>query len=244
MRQTLKVIRKLSKMYAHHPAVSEIELINEPFPKAGIQVGPLKDFYYKGLEIVREINPETTVVISDAFLDPTAWNDFMFPGSGAENIILDTHHYQVFDASLLALPVEKHVEVVCNFGKEQIARSNKRTITAEWTGALTDCAKYLNGKGLGARYDGTHGSESSAHLARQGGCAGKSTGSADTLSAEYKNEMRRYIEAQLDAFEMGHGWVWWTWKTEGAPEWDMRELVNAGVFPVPVDQRKYPGQCN
>ena len=231
-------------MYSHHPALAAIELVNEPFPKAGIQIEPLKDFYHKGREIIHQSNPNTDVVISDAFKGPMEWNNFMAPDSGVKNVILDTHHYHVFDAHLLAVSIEKHVEIVCKYGREQIAQSNKPTITAEWTGALTDCAKYLNSRGSGARYDGTHSSESVPELAKPGGCVGKTTGSAATLSDDYKKDMRRYIEAQLDAYEMGHGWVWWTWKTEGAPEWDMRELVTAGVFPVPWNQRKYPGQCN
>ena len=51
------------------------------------------------------------------------------------------------------------------------------------------------------------------------------------------------VEAQLDAYEQGAGWFFWTWKAEGAPQWEMRDLIKNGVFPQPLDQRKHPNQC-
>lgn len=54
------------------------------------------------------------------------------------------------------------------------------------------------------------------------------------------------IEAQLDAYEHGAGWFFWTWKTQhGAPEWDMRDLLANGVFPPPNNpgERQFPNQC-
>ena len=41
----------------------------------------------------------------------------------------------------------------------------------------------------------------------------------------------------MDAFEKAAGWIFWTWKTEGAPEWDMQALLQNGVFPSPVTNR-------
>lgn len=29
--------------------------------------------------------------------------------------------------------------------------------------------------------------------------------------------------------------IFWTWKTEGAPEWDMQDLMANGLFPKPVN---------
>lgn len=117
---------------------------------------------------------------------------------------------------------------------------NKKWVVAgEWAGASTDCAKWLNGLGVGARYDGTYPGSSSI-----GSCEGFSSGTVDALSAEQKENIGRFIEAQLDAYETAAGWVFWTWKTQGAPEWDMQALLAAGIFPQPLTARKYPGQCN
>ena len=57
--------------------------------------------------------------------------------------------------------------------------------------------------------------------------------------------MRRYIETQLDAFEAHTlGWVFWNFKTEGsAGEWDFFQLVEEGVFPQPVWERRFGEAC-
>jgi glucan 1,3-beta-glucosidase len=48
----------------------------------------------------------------------------------------------------------------------------------------------------------------------------------------------------LDAFETRTGWIYWTWTTEGAPEWDMKKQLASGFFPSPVTARQHPGQCD
>lgn len=80
------------------------------------------------------------------------------------------------------------------------------------TGALSDCAKYLNGRGVGARYDGTYNynGQSSYYI---GSCDGKYTGSVSGLDSTYRDNISKFIEAQLDAYEKAAGWIFWTWKT-------------------------------
>jgi glucan 1,3-beta-glucosidase len=91
---------------------------------------------------------------------------------------------------------------------------------------MTDCAKYLNGYGRGARFDGTLAGSSYI-----GSCAGKSD--INTWSQQMKDDTRRYIEAQIAAYETKtQGWFWWNFKTEGAAEWDAFRLIDAGVFPA------------
>lgn len=104
--------------------------------------------------------------------------------------------------------------------------------------ALTDCAKYLNGRYKGARYDGTFDGSSVI-----GSCAGLNSG-VDALSADQKANIRRYTEAQIDAYSAKSGWFYWTWKTEGAAEWDAQAQIKAGIFPQPFSDRQYPNQCS
>lgn len=54
--------------------------------------------------------------------------------------------------------------------------------------------------------------------------------------------MRNSIEAQLDAYEQGAGWFFWTWKSEGSPDWEMKDLLANGLFPQPLTSRqgKFP----
>lgn len=140
-----------------------------------------------------------------------------------------SHHYEVFNVDQLGMSPDEHIKSACDFGS-QMAASNKATISGEWTGGITDCAKWLNGKNKGARYDGTFQNANAI-----GSCAGKSSGSVANLSSDDKYNIGRFIEAQLEGYERAAGWVFWTWKTEGAPEWDMQDLLKNGLFPNPVN---------
>ncbi|KAJ5384730.1 Glycoside hydrolase superfamily [Penicillium concentricum] len=218
--------------------VTAIEALNEPSIPGGVSQDGLRQYYYDSWGRIRKSSQNTTLVIHDGFVPTESWNGFMSQSTGVWYVMMDTHHYEVFDSGLLAMDTQTHVKNVCNFAKDHVQTSDKWTVVGEWTGAMTDCAKYLNGKGIGARYDGTF--SGSSHI---GSCAGKSTGSVAAMPENDRTNLRRFIEGQLDAYEKGTGWLYWTWKTEGAPEWDMQQQMAAGVFPNPVTSRKYPGQC-
>jgi glucan 1,3-beta-glucosidase len=151
----------------------------------------------------------------------------------------------------------QHRQAVCN-NANSYRNADKWTFVGEWTGAMTDCAPYLNGYNVGARYDGSYPGSSS-----HGSCAGKSN--IATWDQTFKDDMRGYIEAQLGAFEeTTQGWVsgsffrvayglftdsgcaqiFWNFKTEEAHEWDMFKLLDNGVFPNPVTARKFGMICS
>jgi len=229
---TINVLNKIRDDHASHPAVAAIELLNEPLGP-NLDMNVVRQFYMDGWGNLRDTN--VAVTFHDAFQGVTAWNSW---GAGMWNLLLDTHHYEIFDNSMVAQDLNSHIRTACDFGN-QMASTGKWTIAGEFTGGITDCAKWLNGKDKGARYDGTLSGSS-----RIGDCAGKYTGSVAAMSNDDKNNVGRFIEAQLDAYEKATGWIFWTWKTEGAPEWDMQDLLANGIFPSPVTSRKYPGQCN
>jgi len=196
----------------------------------------VRQYWMDGWGTVRDYG-NIAVVIHDAFsAEPSDWNGFM--STGWNNVILDTHQYQVFNPSQLALSIDEHVQAACNIGRN-LQTVDKWTVVGEWTGARTDCAEWLNGVGIGVRYDGTF--EGSYYI---GSCDGRTTGSVGGFSDDQKQQTRKYIEAQLDAYEQSAGWIFWTWKTEqGAPEWDMSDLIGVGLFPQPITQRTYENQC-
>ncbi|KAJ5398872.1 hypothetical protein N7465_009361 [Penicillium sp. CMV-2018d] len=218
--------------------VTAIEALNEPSIPGGVSQDGLKQYYYDSWGLLRKANENTTLVLHDGFVPTESWNGFMSESTGVWYVMMDTHHYEVFDSGLLAMDTQTHVSNVCSFAQDHLVTSDKWAVVGEWTGAMTDCAKYLNGKGIGARYDGTF--SGSQHI---GSCEGKSTGSVEAMSEEDRSNTRRFIEGQLDAYEKGNGWLYWTWKTEGAPEWDMQQQIAGGVFPNPVTSREFPGQC-
>jgi len=103
---------------------------------------------------------------------------------------------------------------------------------------MTDCARYLNGRGVGSRYDGTYRGST-----RIGSCTGL-TGSASTFSSSYKTFLRQTWEAQVIAFERGgQGWLMWTWKAESADEWSYQAGLANGWIPRNPTSFKYPNIC-
>ncbi|KAJ9636362.1 hypothetical protein H2199_008037 [Coniosporium tulheliwenetii] len=228
---TIRVLNKIRDDFASHSAVAAIELLNEPMgPQLDMNV--VRQFYMDGWGNLKDSN--VAITFHEAFIGVSSWGNW---GAGMWNLLLDTHHYEVFDNGMLAMSPQDHVRTACEYGK-QMASTGKWTISGEWTGGMTDCAKWLNGLGKGARYDGTF--QGSSYV---GSCDRKYSGTVAGLSNEEKENIGRYIEAQLDAYERANGWIFWTWKTEGAPEWDMQDLLANGIFPQPLDSRKYPGQC-
>ncbi|KAF2720914.1 glycoside hydrolase family 5 protein [Polychaeton citri CBS 116435] len=232
--QTLKAIDKLRDDHASHPALASIELLNEPLGPA-LNMDTVRQFMMDGWGNLK--NSHVAVAFHDAFEGVTSWNDW---GSGMWALLLDTHHYEIFDSGALQMGIDDHVGTACGFG-EQMSSNNKWTISGEWTGAFTDCAKWLNGRGVGARYDGTYNwnGQGSSYI---GSCDGKFSGRVEDLSDTDKSNIGKFINAQMVAFEKADGWIFWTWKNEGAPEWHFRDLANAGIIPQPLSSMNY-GIC-
>ena len=152
-----------------------------------------------------------------------------------------------------------HIRSACGNGGP-LSDFNKNqlwTIVGEWTPAMTDCARYLNGRGVGARYDGSIRQGATRH----GSCVGK-TGKGSTFSQEYKDFLRKSWEAQVSAcynkdcgvkhysvlkvntFEKASGWIQWTWKAEQADEWSYSAGLQFGWIPNNITKRKYPHICD
>jgi glucan 1,3-beta-glucosidase len=217
--------------------ISSIELLNEP-ANWGLNMTALKQFYYDGVGTVRNTHHEFPVTIHDAYKDLSYWNGFMNYQSGVENIILDTHVYQIFTEDLIALKPCDHVQTACNM-TSRLNSTDKWTIVGEWTAAQTDCAKWLNGLGKGARYDGSLSGSNGYY----GDCQSKYQGTVDTMLDVDKTNLEYFVEAQMDAYEAHTGWIFWAWKTESAPEWHFQNLTRAGLVPQPLTSRKHLGQC-
>lgn len=240
--QTITALQNLAQHYSGDTdVVTAIELLNEPLG-GSLNLDELKTFYQSGYETVTGASGNYATCIHDAFQNiDTYWNGFMTPASsGDQNVILDTHQYQVFSPAQVAMSPSDHVSAACFLGP-QLAGTDKWTIVGEWTGAQTDCAQWLNGLGKGARYDGSLANSGSSYV---GSCAGKATGTVAALSSDDQDNLKHFIDAQLDAYEQHTGWIFWTWRTESAPEWHLQNLTAAGLFPNPPTSRAYPGQCD
>lgn len=211
-----------------------LEVLNEPLGPV-LNMDKLNEFWAKGYEILRESSLSQNYVIHDAFTQAHYFDDKYLNRNGFYNVVIDHHHYQVFSVGELERSIDEHIAVACEWGNQATSEYHWN-LCGEWSAALTDCAKWLNGVGRGARHDASF---SDTYI---GSCEGSQD--ITTWSDEKKNNYRRYVEAQLDAFEKRGGWIFWAWKTESTLEWDFQKLFYYQIFPVPLDSRKYPGQCS
>lgn len=239
---TKEIIKYLLEKYSREEyldTVIGIELINEPLGPV-LDMDKLKEYYQFGYDYLRnELASDQIVVIHDAFEAYHYWDSTLTVEDGSWGVVVDHHHYQCFSSDQLARSIDEHVSVACEWGTGVLTESHW-TVAGEWSAALTDCAKWINGVGYGARYDGsfTKDSESSYYI---GSC--ENNEDVSTWSEERKSNNRKYVEAQLDAFELRGGWIFWCYKTETTVEWDLQRLMYSGLFPQPVTDRQYPNQC-
>jgi glucan 1,3-beta-glucosidase len=238
------VLGEISKKYAgeaYQDVVIGIELVNEPLGPS-LDSDMLTEYYNNGYEIVRN-HGDAPVIIHDGFfqfdnhwdnvlntdIDPNVWD-----------VIVDHHHYQIFSVPELQRSIDDRVSFACNIGVQE-SNEYHYNLCGEWTAALTDCAKWLNGMGRGARYDATF-----QNATPIGSCSNLYLADYSYFQQEsVRSDYRRYVEAQMDAYTHSKmmGWVFWCWKTENLIEWDFKQLVSLNIVPQPLNSREYYNQC-
>ena len=219
--------------------MTAIAVLDEPFESKPSLTGTAPLHKQAAFQLVQQISSNFAVMVPDAFGSPADRKAFMSEASQRRSILLDTRHYQVFtDAQLRSDPADR-IAQTCSFGTA-LRDADDAAIVGQWSGALTDCGLFLNGVGKGSRYDGTLGDAQAV-----GSCAGQAYGSAGALPAAAMAAMAKYVEVQMEAFEAGGaGWIFRTWKTQlRQPGWDLRDMLENGVFPRPGAGRRGPGLC-
>ncbi|KAG6813924.1 hypothetical protein H0H92_005773 [Tricholoma furcatifolium] len=201
--------------------VNVIELLNEPAGFRGDNwAQTIEQFWQDGYDAVREaVGTGIQVMIGDAFLGVEIFSDLELDRS-----------------------MDDHIAFACSYSDTLLTyqSSNIWTIIGEWSTAITDCAQWLNGRGVGARWDGTYSSENSQY---HGSCANY-TGSYLGFSSSYMTYLRQYWEVQVGMGENVSGWVYWTWKAENADEWSYQMGLQGGWIPEDPTDREYPGLCS
>lgn len=250
---TLLVLRQIYSKYGskdfyekYGDTILGIEVLNEPMgPK--LDMGKLEDFYrstYTDARVFLDTN--LTVVFHDAFQPLSYWNSFLNTTGDAEgrlknyNILIDHHHYEVFSVQELNLSITQHLNSIRNYADGILKERNSHpAVLGEWSAALTDCTPYLNSVHFGTRWEGTY-PYTNEPVSNQflGSC--ENINQWKKWSKEHKRFTRKYIEMQLDHYELQmNGWIFWTYKTEEAIEWDFKRLAKYGLFPQPFSLRRY-----
>ncbi|KAH8118016.1 glycoside hydrolase family 5 protein [Phellopilus nigrolimitatus] len=224
--------------------VDVLELLNEA---AGFTssswAATIRQFWQDGYTAARSAaGPQMKIMIGDAFLGVQSWDDFLTPPS-AEGVLMDNHQYQIFSVDELSRSQDEHISFACSLNSTLLDfdQNNLWTIVGEWSAASTDCAMWLNGRGIGARWDGSYFPTSGTTAL--GSCTGL-TGNSSNFSSDYKTFLRKYWEVQVDIGESVQGWVWWTWKAENADEWSYQKGLAGGWIPQDPTEKLYPGICN
>ncbi|KXN89093.1 Glucan 1,3-beta-glucosidase [Leucoagaricus sp. SymC.cos] len=221
--------------------VDIIELLNEAAGFRGPDWGnTIRQYWLDGYDTVRAVEPASTsgdnrtlgVMIGDAFMGLQTWDGFLTPPRG-DHALIDLHSYQIFSDLELNRTFSDHIAYACSTllpSFTSFAASNIWTVVGEWSAALTDCAKWLNGRGTGSSCDGWTGSWNG-------------TDGGKGFSDQYKNMLRQYWELQVEIGEAVQGWIYWTWKTEIADEWSYQKGLEGGWIPSDPTNRKYPNMC-
>ncbi|KAL0581059.1 hypothetical protein V5O48_000952 [Marasmius crinis-equi] len=242
---TNEVLRMIVDQFGGDSTVPTIAPLNEPAAFAEDIMNATKKYWLDSYDSIRypqgkgllEWESNTMVLIHDAFQGVKFWNGFM-PSPKYENYGLDKHIYQIFSNDEVSRNEAEHIRVACNYAEEITSAEDFFVIIGEWAPVATDCARNLNSRGMGPRYDGTYPGSS-----RIGSCEGK-TGDASDFSLEFKDFMRQYWEAQVTTYEKADGWLQWTWKTEGGnSEWSYKSGLENGWIPQDPTDLKYPDIC-
>lgn len=236
IQQSISVLTQMAAKYGssdYSDVVVGLELVNEPISWGNNQLSTTLQFARDAYAQVKSAsaNPHLNVIMHDSFVPATQWSSLPSDvgTTTSRQFHLDTHLYQVFDDKYKSLDGSGHVSAACVWGSQLSTADRSLPIhVGEWSAAMDICVNP----------DGTTSSGSSC---TQQGC--QCTGD-NILSWNngLKEQTRRFVEAQLDAFEQNaSGYFLWAYKGPGA--WGLKNLVDRGMFPNPVTKRNFPGQC-
>lgn len=228
----IKVLAHIYDKYGdqqYQDVIVGIENLNEPL-NGVYDALRILEFDTTTYRMLRE-RSSNFFVYHDAFLPMSFW-EAKLDAPDFQKTVLDHHRYEVFDAHQMTQDLDEHIASI-QFAVDQFLQSPKAQVIGEWSAALTDCCKWLNGVGRGSRYDNTF-----ANGVFIGSC--RYSNDYRQPTEQDRTNTRRFIEAQLDIYNQTNGFFFWTWKTESAVEWSLSTLADIGLFPVPLDERRYP----
>jgi len=244
----LSVLERLAQRYGTRKGLWGIEVLNEPvtenmwksmdvpsrYPAADKEMAEgsapntlefLRDFYLRAYDRLRRFLPdEKYVVIHDAF-EFLAWKDFMREDKYV-NVVLDTHQYLMMaETQGCRQELDAYLAYIETNYKKDMEEMQKYfpVICGEWC--------LFNSLACGCD---TRGGQSVLN-----GMEGKAEENLN--DEEKKNIYQAIARAQLDAWNAGSGYFYWSYKllTDtvndkgwiGWDSWDLGRCVDFGWFP-------------
>ncbi|CAL1694455.1 unnamed protein product [Somion occarium] len=151
--RTNAIIKKLASMFADQSdVVTMIAPLNEPAGFDGSDIlNAVRQYWYDSYGNIRfpygsSRQSNTIVLLHDAFQPLSYWNGFQ-TAPNWQGVAMDTHIYQMFSQAEVSRTNQQHISSACSHASD-LSSFDLWTIVGEWTPAATDCAKYLNGRGL------------------------------------------------------------------------------------------------
>ncbi|KAF1828478.1 glycoside hydrolase [Decorospora gaudefroyi] len=250
--RTLDIHHKLSVFFAqprYQNVVTMYGLVNEP-RNVELDTTKVIQWTQKAITQIRSDGIKGIIVFGDGFMGLDNWQGQL---QGNDNLLLDVHQYVIFNTDQIKLKHRAKLNFACEGWTQQSRRSMDTTtgfgptMCGEWSQADTDCTQYINNVNTGTRWEGTLHSTSSTASVLAPQCPLQSAQcSCDAANADpkdYSDEYRRWLYqfaiGQMDAFEAGWGWFYWTWETERATQWSYRRGREAGILPDKAYERDW-----
>ena len=246
------LLEKLAKRYGQREGLWGIEPLNEPIteplwsamnvqerypfvdPKLAEGSAPntlefLRDFYTRAYDAIKpNLGEDKVVVFHDAF-QLKAWKDFLTQEKFAGNVVLDTHQYLMIAE---AFGCEQTLEGYVNYIRENYAKDIAEV--QEYVPVV--CGEWCSFNSLAVGMD-TKGGQSSLNGI-------DFDGAAEVSFEERKKIYLKIAEEQLNAWNKGQGYFYWTYKMlldpaneanwRGWDCWDLAKSVDLGWFPERV----------
>lgn len=248
----VNLLGKLAERYGKREGLWGIQPVNEPITEPlwsamGVQtryppVDPalaegsapntlefLRDFYNRAFDVIKpHLGEGKYVVFHDAF-QLKAWKDFFTQEKFKGNVVLDTHQYlMIAEAFGCEQTMEGYLSYIKNVYEKDIAEVQEYVpvVCGEWC-IFNSLAVGMDTKGGQSSLNGIDFSDSK------------------TVSEEEKAAIYTAIaKAQLDAWDKGSGYFYWTYKMlldptneaawRGWDCWDLAKSVDLGWFPEKV----------
>jgi glucan 1,3-beta-glucosidase len=99
---------------SHHGRMHIIQILapmNEPagFASSAL-LSAARQYWFDSYGNIRQSGTDVVEVIHDAFQDLSYWSGVM-PSSGYQNVMMDTHHYEIFSDDQVAMTYQQHITV-------------------------------------------------------------------------------------------------------------------------------------
>lgn len=156
--------------------------------------------YYQAYQAVRNVSGTGAgngpfISFHDGFTGLPEWAGFL---TGADRLALDYHPYVCFQ-NQLTQPLDELTTIPCtSWGSTMNTSMSAFGMTAagEFSAATNDCGLYVNGVGLGARYDGTY----TGSWPVIGSC--DPWNDWQSWNSSVKADLQSFVESSMDALQV------------------------------------------